>query len=194
MNAITTNEVTEEEKLQPLTAYIKNNQVYLKLTSEVKTLREKGFGQRKYNTITLTSYETLYLIEKEKIIVLDQHSKTALSFKDLVKLLCKENVETWIKYLVFRDLRERGYIVRDSNLVDFEISGKTVVRRLVTIIHEGTDASIVRLNKLLQYMKKERKELVAAVIDRRTDIVYYILDSMEFDRLKAPWLTNKKSS
>ena len=194
MDTITTNEVTEEEKLQPLTAYIKNNQVYLKITSEVKALREKGFGQRKYNAITLTSYETLYLVEKEKIIVLDQHAKTTLPFKDLVKLLCKENVETWIKYLVFRDLRERGYIVRDSNLVDFEISGKTVVRRLVTIIHEGTDASIVRLNKLLQYTKKERKELVAAVIDRRTDIVYYILDSIEFDSLHAPWLINNKSS
>ena len=188
MTTATADEVSEEEKPQPLTAYIKNNHVYLKLTSEVKALREKGFGDLKYKTITLTPYETFYLVEKEKIIVLDQVSETPLSFKNLVNLLCSENVETWIKYLVFRDLRERGYIVRESNIVDFEISGKTVVRRLVSIIHEGTDASIKRLNKLLQYTKKERKELIAAVIDRRTDIVYYILDSIEFKSLKAPWL------
>ena len=85
-----------------------------------------------------------------------------------------------------------------STIADAEIkltpANLSGTQNIVTIIHEGTDASIVRLNKLLQYTKKERKELVAAVIDRRTDIVYYILDSIEFDSLKAPWLKNNKSS
>jgi tRNA-intron endonuclease len=181
-------------ELEPLTAYMKGDKVFIKICPEVKGLREKGYGYPSRGKLYLNPYETLYLVEKGKLYVKDLILSNQLSFRDLIGKLGKNKVETWIKYLVYRDLRERGYIVRESSIVDFEIYGKTVMRRLLSIIHEGTDASLSRLNKLVLYAKKERKELILAVIDRRTDIVYYILDLIQFDRRITPWLNKSEAS
>ncbi|MEM2122073.1 MAG: hypothetical protein QXE79_00370 [Candidatus Bathyarchaeia archaeon] len=180
-------------EMEPLVAYMKGDKVFIKICPEVKGLREKGYGYPRQGRLYLNPYETLYLVEKGKLYVKDLALNSPLSFRDLIGKLGKSKVETWIKYLIYRDLRERGYIVRESSIVDFEIYGKTVTRRLLSIIHEGTDASLSRLNNLLLYAKKERKELVLAVIDRRTDIVYYILDLIQFDRRGTPWLNGLKT-
>lgn len=178
--------------MEPLAAYMKGDKIFIKICPEVKGLREKGYGSVGRGKLYLNPYETLYLVEKGRLQVKDLDNNNPLSLRDLIGRLGKGRAETWIKYLIYRDLRERGYIVRESSIVDFEIYGKTVTRRLLSIIHEGTDASLSRLNKLLLYAKRERKELVLAVIDRRTDIVYYILDLIEFDGRGAPWLNGLK--
>ncbi|MGC8849601.1 MAG: hypothetical protein ACP5K1_02875 [Candidatus Bathyarchaeia archaeon] len=182
----------EVREMEPLAAYIKGDKVFIKICPEVKGLREKGYGSIKQGKLYLNSYETLYLVEKGKLQVRDLAHNNLLTFRDLIGRLGEGKAETWIKYLIYRDLRERGYIVRESSIVDFEIYGKTVTRRLLSIIHEGTDASLARLNKLLLYARRERKELVLAVIDRRTDIVYYILDLIEFEGRRTPWLNGLK--
>jgi len=87
--------------------------------------------------------------------------------------------EIWIKYLVYRDLRDRGYIVRESDRkLDFDIYGKGPLRRLISIVYEGGEASLRKLQRLLEHAEKEKKELILAVVDRRTDIVYYTLSSL----------------
>ena len=175
-----------------LTAYIEGDRVYLAFSQDVKNLREKGYGDLKRKKVYLSPYETFYLVEKGRVSVRDPRSNNTLTLRNLIKTLGRGEVEIWIKYLVYRDLRERGYIVRGSSMVDFEICGKTVLRRLVSIIHEGTDARLARLKRLLLYAERNRKELILAVIDRRTDIVYYMLDSMEFHEKTAPWISSYK--
>jgi tRNA-intron endonuclease len=102
-----------------------------------------------------------------------------LELRDLVQKYSVDKPEIWIKYLVYRDLRERGYIVRESTRAfDFDIYGKGPLRRLISIVYEGGEASLRKLSKLLQYSDKEKKELILAVVDRRTDIVYYTLSSL----------------
>jgi tRNA splicing endonuclease len=50
---------------------------------------------------------------------------------------------------------------------------------LISIIYEGGEASLRKLGRLLDYSEKEKKELILAVVDRRTDIVYYTLNSLK---------------
>lgn len=169
--------MSEEEKVEPVEAMLDHGRVYLPLTDKVKDLREKGFGELKRNRVYLSPTEALYLLDKKKIIIRQNEGKE-LSLSDLIKKLSDVKDETWIKYLIYRDLRDRGYIVRETSKFDFEVYGKGALRRLVSIVHEGGDTSIARLNLLLSHAKRERKELVLAVIDRRTDIVYYTLDSL----------------
>jgi tRNA-intron endonuclease len=156
---------------------LSRNKVYVELSPEVKELRERGFGDLKNKKVIFTTSETLYLIEKGKIKVVNNKGEQ-VNQKDLASSLAIKKTESWIKYLIYRDLRDRGYIVRESSEFDFEVYGKGALRRLVSIIHEGRDTSLERLDNLLKSSKKEKKELILAVIDRRTDIVYYTLDSL----------------
>jgi tRNA-intron endonuclease len=142
-------------------------------------LRDRGFGDLKNEKLVFTAYESFYLVEKQRITVKRKSTNEDLNLRDLVRIFSVGKPEIWIKYLVYRDLRDRGYIVRESNpMFDFDVYGKGPMRRLISIVYEGGEASLRELRKLLAYADKERKELILAVVDRRTDIVYYTLSSL----------------
>ena len=141
-------------------------------------LRDRGFGALKNEKLYLTAYETFYLIEKQRIRVTDKR-KNEQTLRDVVRKFSVGKPEIWIKYLVYRDLRDRGYIVRESERkFDFDIYGKGPLRRLISIVYEGGEASLRKLQQLLTVSEREKKELILAVVDRRTDIVYYTLTSL----------------
>ena len=171
--------IDEKSEFEPWKAVCDARSVYVPYKSELMELRDRGFGDLKGNKLILSPYESFYLFEKQKIIVHGKRTEGAMTLRDLVQRFSIGKPAIWIKYLVYRDLRDRGYIVRESNrLFDFDIYGKGPIRRLISIVYEGGEASLRKLARLLSYADSERKELILAVVDRRTDIVYYTLSSL----------------
>jgi tRNA-intron endonuclease len=170
----------EKPQFTPWNALSDPRFVYLPYKPEHMELRERGFGDLKRGKLVFTPYESFYLVEKQKVRVFDKRSDGELELRDLVRKFSVGKPEIWIKYLVYRDLRDRGYIVRESTRAfDFDIYGKGPLRRLISIVYEGGEASLRKLGKLLKYSDREKKELILAVVDRRTDIVYYTLSSLK---------------
>ena len=143
--------------------------------SELMEIRERGFGDLRGKKLVLTPLEAFYLLEKGRITVQDKEMDK-ITFEGLVKTLSGRKAEVWVKYLVYRDLRDRGYLVRECPGFDFEVHGKGPVRRYVSIVYEGREADLRTLRRLLKRSTKEKRELILAVVDRRTDIVYYTLE------------------
>jgi tRNA-intron endonuclease len=173
--------IQAEEKPQftPWSAFSDAHGVYIPYKSDLMELRDRGFGDLKKDRLYFTPYESFYLIEKQKIHVSTKKDKKEVNLRDLVRKFSLVKPEIWIKYLVYRDLRDRGYIVRESGgNFDFDIYGKGPLRRLISIVYEGGEASLRKLEKLLTIAEREKKELILAVVDRRTDIVYYTLTSL----------------
>jgi len=167
-----------EKTFQVYKALLQRRQVLFPKASELMELRERGFGELRGKRLILTPHEAFYLLEKERITVEDR-TKENVTFEDLVKSFSARQPEIWVKYLVYRDLRDRGYIVRECPVFDFEIHGKGPMRRYVYIVYEGGEASLKTLRKLLKRATLEKKDLIVAVVDRRTDIVYYSLDFLK---------------
>lgn len=169
----------EKTQFTPWTAFIEGRSLYLPYKPDLMELRDRGFGDLKGGKLLFSPYESFYLVEKQRIRVFERKSERELDLRDLVRKLSVGRPEIWIKYLVYRDLRDRGYIVRESKgNFDFDIYGKGPLRRLISIVYEGGEASLRKLRKLLGYANREKKELILAVVDRRTDIVYYTLSSL----------------
>ncbi len=167
--------------VEMLEAYLSKGEVFLRDPGKLMDLREKAFGTLTGEKITLNPYETFYLVEKKRINVLDEKSKQTRSLQQLVTKLSVGKPTIWTKYLVYRDLRDRGYLVREGEAgYDFESFGKGAMRRLVSIVFEGGESTLEKLAKLSAKANKEGKDLVLAVIDRRTDIVYYTLNPETF--------------
>ena len=116
--------VEEKPQFIPWQAFC-TSKVYLPYKPEMMELRDRGYGDLKDEKLTLTPYEAFYLFEKQKIVVKDKRKNGELNLRDLVKKFSVGKPEIWIKYLVYRDLRDRGYIVRESNpKFDFDVYGK----------------------------------------------------------------------
>jgi tRNA-intron endonuclease len=179
---------------ETLDAYYKKRRVYIPENDKQMGFLDRGFGTRLGKKLELSPYEAFFLTEKGRIKVKDEEKQEILSLHDIVTRLSMGKQEIWIRYLVYRDLRERGYIVRETKKVDFEIHGKGAERRLISIVYEGGESSLHELTNLLRYAARQKKELILAVIDKRTDIVYYSIGEMIFQKNKAIPTENDQST
>jgi len=151
----------------------------------VEELSSRGYGVTEKDALMLTFYEGLYLLDKEMLEVESKNEKV-----DFHKLLqCYENIDknAWAKYLVYRDLRSRGYVVREGfGLgVDFRVYergaySKDAATYLILSTQEGKPVSLEDLTNVLVQCQSLKKELVLAVMNRRGEIVYYSVSQLTF--------------
>jgi tRNA-intron endonuclease len=154
--------------------------------TNVNELSSRGYGVPENEELMLAFYEALYLAEKGILNVNDKRGGK----KDLQELLrCYEEVddEAWAKYLAYRDLRSRGYVVREGfGLgVDFRVYergeySKDTAKYLILSIQEGKPVSLQDLTAALRQSQSLKKELVLAVMNRRGEVVYYSVSQLTF--------------
>jgi tRNA-intron endonuclease len=154
--------------------------------SSVDALSQRGYGTSENAVFTLTFYEALYLLDKEMIEVNDENNEE-VSFQSLLQSYEAVNENAWINYLVYRDLRSRGYVVREGfgAGIDFRIYkrgtyGKDTASYLVLGTQEGKPLAIDDLAEALRHCQSQKKELIIAVMNRRGEIVYYSVSSLQF--------------
>jgi len=154
--------------------------------SSIGALSQRGYGTAENDVFTLAFYEALYLLDKELLEVKDEKGKE-LGFQSLLQCYEKANENAWVNYLVYRDLRSRGYVVREGfgAGTDFRIYergayGKDTASYLVLGTQEGKPLPIDDLTKALRHCQSQKKELILAVMNRRGEIVYYSISSLQF--------------
>jgi tRNA-intron endonuclease len=154
--------------------------------SSVDALSQRGYGTAENDVFTLAFYEALYLSDKGMLEVRDENGKEA-GFQSLLR--CYEGVDAnaWVNYLVYRDLRSRGYVVREGfgARIDFRIYergayGKDTASYLIMSAQEGKPVPIEVLTNALQQCQSLKKELILAVMNRRGETVYYSVSTLQF--------------
>jgi len=155
--------------------------------SSIDALSQRGYGTAENDVFTLAFYEALYLVDKELLEVKDENAKE-VDFQSLLQCYEKENENAWVNYLVYRDLRSRGYVVREGfgAEIDFRIYergayGKDTASYLVLGTQEGKPLPINDLAATLQQCQSQKKELILAVMNRRGEIVYYSVSQLTFE-------------
>jgi len=102
--------------------------------------------------------------------------------------ICKKQEEDILtKFLVYRDLRNRGYTVKDGFGFgsDFRVYGKgdfgeKGAKFLVFGLNEGKQEKIGKLQKKVEEITKMGKDPIIAVIQRQGEIIYYKISRMNF--------------
>jgi tRNA-intron endonuclease len=152
----------------------------------IDELSSRGYGIVEGKELMLTFYEALYLLDKRMLQIEDERGKR-LDFQNLVQRYENINENAWARYLVYRDLRSRGYVVREGfgSKVDFRVYergdySKDTAKYLILSVQEGKPISIQDLTNSLTQGLSLKKELVLAVINRRGETVYYSVSELTF--------------
>lgn len=147
-------------------------------------LTSRGYGVSEDNELSLTFYEALYLLDK-KILEVKNEEGRKVSFPELLQAYKEIEEKAWSKYLTYRDLRGRGYVVREGfGLgIDFRVYkrgryGEETARYLVLSMQEGNPITMENLARVLKQCHRLKKELVVAVMNRRGEIVYYSVSQL----------------
>jgi len=161
------------------------NQIMVLNPDSQKDLEQKGYGEFEKNKFYLKSFESLYLLYTGTLTLFK--GKKKVDFDSLMQI-CKKNDEGILtKFLVYRDLRTRGYTVKDGFGFgsDFRVYskgdfGEKGAKFLVFGLSEGKQEKIGKFQKKIEEIIKMGKEPIIAVIERRGEIIYYKITLMNF--------------
>jgi tRNA-intron endonuclease len=154
--------------------------------SSIDSLSQRGYGTSENDVFTLTFYEALYLLDKELLEVKDEEGGQ-VDFQAVLQTYEKTDPNAWVNYLVYRDLRSRGYVVRegfgagtDFRIYDRGAYGKDTASYMVLGTQEGKPLPVDDLAKTLRHCQSQKKELILAVMNRRGETVYYSVSQLTF--------------
>ncbi len=154
--------------------------------SSMDALNARGYGAIEKDMLTLSFYEALFLVDKQMLSVQDGKG-AVVDFQTLLQTYEAADKNAWTRYLVYRDLRSRGYVVREGfgAAVDFRIYqrgsyGKDTAQFLVVSIQEGQPMPMEELGKAIGQIQSLKKEMIFAVVNRRGEIVYYSVSPLSF--------------
>ena len=152
--------------------------------SNIDQLSSRGYGIIENKTLTLTFYEALYLQEKGMLTITNKKN-TPVNFQTLLHTYQLIDENAWVNYIVYRDIRSRGYIAREGFGIGTEFRvyergtyGKNPATYMILGTQEGKPLNINTLSDILQQCQNQKKELIIAVINRRGEIVYYSLSQL----------------
>lgn len=183
-------ETDQNSELQNVVEGVLTKKCLIKIadTRSQDQLRNKGFGDREDNDYLLETYEALYLLYLNKLVIT---SGRIDNFASLLKHVLKYDKEIVTRFLVYRDLRSRGYVVKEGFGfgADFRVYErgeyeKKRAKYVVFCINEGINVRVGELSKNVREIETMGKNAIAAVVERRGEVIYYKLTNMKFKENK----------
>ena len=151
----------------------------------IHDLEQKGFGEIEKGKLFLKSFETLYLLYTGKLSL--KKNKKQIDFDNFMNICQKVNPEILTKFLIYRDLKTRGYVVKDGFGFgsDFRVYerghyGEKGAKFLIFGLNEGQQEKMGALQKKIDEITQMGKEPIIAVIERRGEVIYYKINKINF--------------
>ena len=151
-------------------------------SEDADRLAQQGFYGTRIdgNKLELEPVELLHLIERKRAIA-SIPSGDFIGSDYIVNSLLEEDPDLWIRYLVFRDLRSRGYAVRKGfgSGIGFRVyargdkPGDANAKELVYVLKEGVPISLSDLDLVTNTAAGSRKDLVFALVDQNGEVNFY---------------------
>jgi len=174
-------EMEEDIVEEPVDAIFEKGKGYVG-NKDADRISQQGFYGNRIdgNRLELEPVELLHLIERKRLVVKKPDGVT-IGPDYIVSELLDEDPDLWTRYLVFRDLRSRGYAVRQGfgSGIGFRVyargdrPGTASANQLVYVLKEGEPISLSDLDMVTQTATGSRKDLVFALVDQNGEVNFY---------------------
>ncbi|MCY4491294.1 MAG: tRNA-intron lyase [Thaumarchaeota archaeon] len=156
----------------------------------IHTLELKGYGEQEKDGLYLDDFESLYLLHSGILIL--KKGKKQLSFDEFMGMCQTDNHDVMEKFLIYRDLKSRGYVVKDGFGFgsDFRVYergqfGEKGAKFLIFGLSEGRQEKMGAMQKKIEQITQMGKEPIIAVVERRGEVIYYKINRAHFNENKA---------
>ncbi len=173
-------QIKEENKIN-INATLIGERVIADETTDTKSLYDQSrFGELKEGKIQYSLVEALYLLEKEKMEIVDVDNKK-VDYDIFIKKASKIEPNFWVRYVVFRDMRSRGYIIKtalkfgaDFRVYDRGIKpGEDHAKWVLYPVHESSVFTWTEFAAKNRVSHSTRKKLLLAVVDDENDVSFW---------------------
>ncbi|MBI4209909.1 MAG: tRNA-intron lyase [Candidatus Diapherotrites archaeon] len=162
-------------------AILIDDKVFLRDKRLGDTLRQKGFGEQKQHELVLDLFEALYLLEKEKFGMESSKDGAKLTEEALTRHADKKIKNFYLKYQVFRDMRERGFVVKTGFKFGFDFRvyprgkkpGEAHSQWCINVTAQDDKYNFIELSRMVRLASNLKTKLLNAVVDSENEINYY---------------------
>lgn len=144
------------------------------------------YNQSRFGTLAddgkveLSLLEALYLMEKGRLVVKSEAGKV-LNFESYFKRAQAVEPNFWIRYVVLKDIRNRGYIIKTALKfgADFRVyergvkPGEDHAKWIVFPVHEASVFTWHEFSAKNRVAHSTKKRLLLGVVDDENDVTYY---------------------
>lgn len=164
----------------PVPGALRDSTVYIEDAAEASTLLNRGsFGEpRPGGGLSLSVMESIYLAETGRLSVASGDRTVPL--RELFHRGQSKDPTFEVRYLVYRDLRQRGYVVKEApDPLDFRVyprggaPKRTPSKYGVLVFSERSAFDLDALGEHVRRAAGARKNLLLAVVDEESDLTYY---------------------
>ena len=175
----------KEPQAEPLKDKVKaifsNQQVVTENSNEARDLyNQSRFGELPEDgKVNLSLIEAFYLLEKGKLEILQ--GKKPMREEQFAKKAGKNDPNFKVRYQVYRDMRNRGYIVKTALKfgADFRVydrgvkPGEDHARWILYPVHEGSALTWYEFAAKNRVAHSTKKRLLIGVADDEGDVSYW---------------------
>ncbi len=171
----------------PILAKLQGTVIIVKDHQDARIIYDNGFYGllNKDKTLSLNFEEALHLLEREVIRIADENG-VWLNVSICARIFSERKEGFWKDYLVYKDLRNRGYIVGQgiSDTVKYRLYprgakiGQEVAKIMICPLGENMTINIENLDEIVTQTQSLKKKLLIACVDRLGDVSYYELQTL----------------
>jgi len=175
-------EETGDKKKALVQAVLGGERVITENSDDARELyNQSRFGSLAENgKVELSLLEAMYLMEKGRVAIKNQYGRS-LAFESYLKLAQKVEPHFWIRYCVFKDMRNRGYIIKTALKfgADFRVyergvkPGEDHAKWIVYPVHEGSTLTWHEFSAKNRVAHSTKKRLLMGIVDDEGDVTYY---------------------
>jgi tRNA-intron endonuclease len=159
-----------------LRAQLKKDRVLASKAAVTELYKTSYFGRPKVEGLELSLVEAAFLLSRGKLEI--ELEGKILDFKTFFEQASLKQPNFELKYIVYKDLKERGYYVQPS-AADFRVyprgshPGKTSSTIFVHVQSERQLLSAKFLQDSVNSAENVHKQFILAVVDEESDLTFY---------------------
>ena len=177
---------TDKKQKQKKKTLVRAMIIDVKVITESSDEAREFYNQSRFGVITdsdkveLSLLEALFLFEKGKLDLRSEAGRK-ISFESYIKKAKKVEPNFWIRYCVFKDMRNRGYVVKTALKfgADFRVydrgvkPGEDHARWIIYPVHEGSVFTWYEFAAKNRVAHSTKKRLLMGIVDDEGDVTYY---------------------
>jgi len=140
-----------------------------------------GYGEEINQTIVLSLIEALHLVDRGLLEIITT-DLIKVKKEDLFSRIDK--IGSWPLYIVYKDLRNRGYTIKLSKSPPISIlvypRGKNIFESEpmygIFIVEASKEIRLTELDKAIKKSKELRMGLLISIVDEIGDVTYYEIE------------------
>ncbi|MEF8874570.1 MAG: tRNA-intron lyase [Candidatus Thermoplasmatota archaeon] len=168
-----------------MTGILKDNKIVVEDEKEASRLYNKGFfGQpQSGNSLELEIYEGLYLLDEDRLEIVDEDGQTAKK-EDILDRVPKKKFMR--EYPAYKDMRSRGYVLKEaSDPASFRVfprgggPGQTPSKYWLCTAREKENFHLKEILEANKKISNLNKIMLMALADEEGDVTYYRFSTID---------------